>query len=399
MSRRQLPPQVKRVSVIDRKTRKPVIRYQVTVDTGINPQTGRRQQTRRRYATEREARKALAEIVNATATGQYVARTTHTVDQLCVDNLAGRHSLRASSRVKIEYDLEAFRQRYGTLPVQRLTKAHIDALVADLMAGGTKTAKGKTRRPWSAQSVNKVIATIDQVLADAKAQGIISRNVAELVSRVAGPHKSLATYTEAEVQKLLGAIADDRLAHAWELALSGLRRGEIAGLRWADVDLDGNELSIANNRVAAGSRSVENDPKSAASRRTLPLPDRIVTVLRSAKARQSAERLALGADYGSGEYVVSNEAGEPYAPGVLSRYWQETLQAAGIRHIKLHAARHTCATLMHLQGVPVAVIAAWIGHKDASLTMKLYAHSQDDALKAAGATLDRVVTSRDTDTG
>jgi integrase len=85
------------------------------------------------------------------------------------------------------------------------------------------------------------------------------------------------------------------------------------------------------------------------------------------------------------------------APAVLSRYWRDALKAAGIRHIKLHAARHTCATLMHLQGVPVAVIAAWIGHKDASLTMRLYAHSQNDALKAAGTTLDRVVTSCDID--
>jgi integrase len=66
------------------------------------------------------------------------------------------------------------------------------------------------------------------------------------------------------------------------------------------------------------------------------------------------------------------------------------VKSAGIRHIKLHAARHTCPTLMHLQGVPVAVIAAWIGHKDASLTMRLYAYSQDEALKAAGASLDRV---------
>lgn len=76
---------------------------------------------------------------------------------------------------------------------------------------------------------------------------------------------------------------------------------------------------------------------------------------------------------------------------MLSRYWAEAVEASGVRHIKLHAARQTCATLMHLSGVPVAVIAAWIGHKDASLTMKLYAHSQDEALKAAGAALDRVV--------
>jgi integrase len=174
-----------------------------------------------------------------------------------------------------------------------------------------------------------------------------------------------------------------------------LRRGEIAGLRWGDVDLESKTLSIVNNRVMAGGRSVENDPKSMASRRTLPLPDRLVSVLRSAKARYSAERLALGG--GAFGYVVSNEAGEPYSPAVLSRYWRDAVKAAGVRHIKLHAARHTCATLMHLQGVPVAVIAAWIGHKDASLTMRLYAHSQNDALKSAGESLNRVVTFCDTE--
>ena len=84
---------------------------------------------------------------------------------------------------------------------------------------------------------------------------------------------------------------------------------------------------------------------------------------------------------------------------MLSRYCRETVQAAALRVIKLHAARRTCAILMHLQGVPVAVIAAWIGHKDASLTMRLYAHSQFAALQDAGASLDRVVTSLDTQSG
>ena len=115
-------------------------------------------------------------------------------------------------------------------------------------------------------------------------------------------------------------------------------------------------------------------------------------MLEAAKARQAAERLALGSAYRSGAYLVSNEIGDPYSPAVLFRYWRDAVKAAGVRHIKLHAARHTCATLMHLQGIPVAVIAAWIGHKDASLTMRLYAHSQDTALKAAGDTLNRVVT-------
>ena len=75
--------------------------------------------------------------------------------------------------------------------------------------------------------MNKVITTIDQVLADAKQQGLVARNVAENVNRVAQAYKGFDTYTEAEVQALLAAVADDRLGHAWELALSGLRRGEI----------------------------------------------------------------------------------------------------------------------------------------------------------------------------
>jgi integrase len=389
MPRQQLPPQIKKLDVFDRKTGKTVVRYQLTLDSGVNPLTGNRQQVRRRYATEKQARDALAEIGDQSSKGTFVARAALTVEQMCQDYLTGRHNLRPTSAAKLEYDLGPLRERHGDMPVQRLTKAQLDTLVADLVAGGTKTAKGRTRRSWAPVSVNKAIDTWAMVLADAHQQGLVTRNVAEHVAHVAARHKQVDTYTEAEVTTLLAAIADNRLGHAWELALSGLRRGEVAGLRWCDIDLKAKTLSIANNRVSAAGVTVENDPKSATSRRTLPLPDRLVSVLKAAKARQAAERLALGT--GAFAYVVSNEIGEPYSPAVLSRYWRDTVKAAGVRHIKLHAARHTCATLMHLQGVPAAVIAAWIGHKDASLTMRLYAHSQDDALKAAGATLDRVV--------
>ena len=390
MARQQLPPQIKKIEVTDRKTGKTVLRYQVTVDAGLNRETGRRQQVRRRYATEREARAALAEVTDAAVQGTFVPRRAITVREVCENYVAGRHKLRATSKAKLNYDLQPLIERHGDMPVQRLTKAHIDALVADLLAGGTKTGKERTRRAWGAVAVNKFTQTVAMVLADAQRQALVHGNVAEHVDPVAVRHRIVDTYTEEEVQALLVSIANDRLAHAWELALCGLRRGEIAGLRWVDVDLDGKTLSVMNNRVDAGGEAVENDPKSAMSRRTLPLPDRLVSVLRGAKARQAGERLALGA--GPWEYVVSNEAGLPYHPQVLSRYWQDAVKAAGLRPIKLHAARHTAATAMHLAGVPVAVIAAWIGHKDASLTMRLYTHSQDPALKAAGDTFNRVVT-------
>lgn len=118
------------------------------------------------------------------------------------------------------------------------------------------------------------------------------------------------------------------------------------------------------------------------------IPDRLVGALRDARERQRVERIDAGPAYRLGAYVVSNEIGDPYSPAVLSRYWPDTLARVGMRHLKLHGARHTAATLMRPEGVPVAVIAAWIGRKDASLTMKLYAHSQDDALNIAATAID-----------
>src|SRR5712672_3959667 len=183
--RRQLPPQIKKLSITDRRTGKTVVRYQVTVDTGVSPSTGRRRQARCRYSTEKEARAALAEIADATVKGQFVARSAVTVEQVCADYIAGRHKLRRSSLAKLAYDLEPLREQHGSLPVQRLAKAHLDRLVADLLSGGTLTAKGRIRRPWSAVAVNKVIATIDQVLPDAHTQGLVARNVAQNLNRVA----------------------------------------------------------------------------------------------------------------------------------------------------------------------------------------------------------------------
>lgn len=388
MTRQQLPPQIKKVEVIDRSTGKRVVRYRVKVDVGAHPDTGKRQQAKRHCRTESEARKLLSELQNKAATGTYVSPSKVTVEEVCANYIAGRHNMRESSLAKLAYDLAPLRERHGKMAVQKLTKAHIDKLVGDLVAGGTKTAMGRTRRPWSAVAVNKVISTIDQVLDDALDQKIVTSNVASKVARVSSAQKDVDTFTVAEVDQLRLQFAKDRIGHAWELALYGLRRGEIAGLRWADVDLRAKTLSVANNRVSAGGATVENDPKSHASRRELPLPDRLATVLRAARKRQAAERLALGEYYGSGEYVVSNEIGEPYNPAVLSRYWADAVKAAGVRHIKLHGGRHTAATLMHLDGVPVAVIAAWIGHSDPTLTLRVYAHSQNDALKAAGQSLD-----------
>ncbi|KUI13460.1 recombinase XerD [Mycolicibacterium acapulense] len=394
MSRQQLPPQIKKIDVTDRKTGKSVVRYQLTVDAGSDPITGRRRQVRRRFKTEREAREELGRITEQAATDTFVPRKAVTVEDLCKDWLASLHNARATTVNAYRYALAPLRERHGDLAVQKLTRPDLDRLLMDLRDGGTTTAKGRARRPWLPRSLNKAVDAWRAVLAYGVERRELPHNVAVAMKKAPRQHKEMQTYTPEEIRRVLRTADRDRSGHLWYLALSGLRRGEIAGLRWTDVDLDAGTISIERNRVQAGAGNVvEGDPKTLSSRRVLPLDDGLVAVLRRASARSAEERLSLGPAHADSGYVAVNEIGEPYTPDTLTRMWLKLAKAAGVRPIRLHDARHSCGTAMHLRGVPLAVIAKWLGHADASVTARLYAHSQDDALRAAGQSLGAVVTS------
>ena len=394
MSRRQLPPQIKKVEVLDRKSSKTVVRYQLTVDAGISSETGKRQQVRRRYATEKQARDALAEITQQVSSDAFVPRKTVTVEDLCADWIASLHNARATTVNAYRFSLAPLRERHGDLPAQKLTRPDLDKLLIALRDGGTATAKGKPRRAWSARSLNKAVDAWRVMLAYGVERRELSHNVAASMKKVPRVRREMATYTPDEIRRVLRTADKDRNGHLWYLALSGLRRGEVAGLKWSDVDLDAGTVTIARNRVQAGAGTVvENAPKTVSSRRTLPLDDGLIGVLRRASARYAQEKLALGAAYTDSGYVAVNEIGEPYTPDTLTRMWHKLAKAAGVRPIRLHDARHSCGTALHLRGVPLAVIAKWLGHADAATTARTYAHSQDNALRAAGQSLGAVVTS------
>jgi integrase len=148
--------------------------------------------------------------------------------------------------------------------------------------------------------------------------------------------------------------------------------------------LENKTLRIGATRVDVGGRAFDQDePKTANAGRVLPIPDALLAELTAAKNRQSVEKLALGEAYADRGFVVCNEAGEPYHPSTLSTLWQAALRNLDVPQIRLHDARHTCATLMHLQGVPIVLVAAWLGHADVSFTLRTYVHAQPEALELA----------------
>lgn len=387
--RRQLPPQIKRVQLAQRDGGRRVVRYQLTVDVG--QVDGKRKQLRKRYRTEKEARAALDAVRGEVSRGTYVHPTKVTLAEACENWLAAKHGLKPSTLHGHRVNLAAAIAELGDIEVQKLTKRDIDDLVATLRAGGLPSPTGKVRKPWSPRSINYMLGLLTAVLKDQMRQGQVVRNVAELVDRIPADPKPPDTFTPSELQQVLDHIDGDRYAIAWQLALTGLRRGEVAGLRWSDVDLDARTLQIATTRLRFGKNLVEDTPKSRAGRRTLPIPDHLAATLRGARAIQAADRLALGEEYTASGFVVVNELGEALSPHALTSRWARMLKAAGVRHIRFHDARHTCGTLMHLQDVPIALISAWLGHASKAFTMATYVHSQPEALTAAAQSFAKVV--------
>jgi integrase len=402
--RQQLPPQIRKIEVTNRRTGKPMVRYQLTVDVAADRETGRRRQIRRRFATEAAARAELGKVQGGIVGGTYIHASKLTVDQACEAWLASKHSLKDSTLAGHRSKLQALRDELGSIEVQKLSKADLDDLVGRLRRGEVEG-----RKPWSPRSCNYMLYLVRVMFDDQVKQGDLVRNVAALVDGVAGDPRTFRTLTEDEMFRILDHDCRDR--HLWTLALYGLRRGEIAGLRWASVSLSDEpvgegegalppkHLRIAENRVTIGKTILTGTPKSKASKRTLPLPDEVVDVLKAARKRQLEERLAYGQGYGGGEYVACDEAGQPYHPNLLWFLWVRMLDDLKIKRVRLHDARHTCGTLMGLRGVPIAVISEWLGHSSPAFTMAVYVHSQNQALKTAANSFARVVTSGDTETG
>jgi len=152
-------------------------------------------------------------------------------------------------------------------------------------------------------------------------------------------------------------------------------------------------LTVAGERIIVDGRVVHDEPKSERGKRTLPLETGLADALTRLQLRQREEAEAAGeaytttcADCGQAHIVV-DELGDPVHPESYSDRFEVLVRKAKLPRIRLHDTRHTCGTLMHLRGVPAVVIAAWLGHANAAFTIKTYVHSQDDALRAAGAHL------------
>jgi integrase len=237
--------------------------------------------------------------------------------------------------------------------------------------------------------VQYVHATIRKALNDAVRWGLLVRNPAHQAAAPTPRRGELRTWTANELRGFLESVRSDRLYAAWQLAaLTGMRRGEVLGLRWADVDLDTGWLSVRQTVVMVDNQPQVSEPKTARGRRRIALDPDTIAALRAHHTTQAAERLAAGPAWQGRDLVFTGQDGAPLHPEYVRRRFDRHLHHAGLPRIRFHDLRHTHATLALQAGVHPKVVSERLGHTTVAMTLDIYSHAipamqQDAAVTVA----------------
>lgn len=259
-----------------------------------------------------------------------------------------------------------------------LTPGRIAQLYATLRTSGRRRRTGGL----SESTVHAVHVLIGKVLTYAVETGALASSPVTRLPRDSRPKAQapdpakLKVWTREQTARFLAATATDDLAPLWRLAIdSGMRRGELAALRWDDVDLDAGAVTVRRNRVTIGYEVSEGTPKTRQGQRSIHLAPETVTALRAHRKAQAERQLAWGPAWADRDGLVfTREDGSPMHPQTIGWHLRQASRAAGLPPIGVHGLRHTSATLGLAAGVPLKVMSERLGHSSTTVTADLYQH-------------------------
>jgi integrase len=358
------------------------------IDLPPGPDGKRRQKRVGGFATEREARRALAQAKLDAEAGRLRYAGRRTVGELAHEWLeAVRPNRKASTNSNWAWLMRAYVvPRIGHVRLDRLGPADVQRLYSELRSSGAQGGK-----PLSGTQVRNIHGVLHNALNYAVRIGYIARNPTDAIDRPRNDTEERPVYGPDEVRRFMTAADGDRLQAMWYLVLAtGLRRAELAGLRWRDVALDRAPatLAVRTTRTTAGHAVVEYDPKSKSSRRLLHLDKRTAELLGLHFGAMAAEAEKRG-EPTVPQYVFVDEFGDPYHPAQLTRYLHALQRRAGLPEITLHDLRHTAATVALLAGVHPKVVSERHGHASTQITLDRYSHVLESMQVAAADAIGR----------
>jgi integrase len=355
------------------------------VDVGVG--IDRRQTRRRGFATRKAAQAELTRILGTLEQRTYVVPKRQTLSAFLTDVWlpAIEHTIKPGTfeSYRRNVRLHIAERSIGRRPLQEVDPTDLNALYAALLAGDDQ------HRPLGPRSVAYVAAILHRAFRDAIRWQAVIRNPTDAADPPrTSARKEMQTWSGAQVRTFVDSVDNDRLRGCWWLlANTGMRRGEVLGLRWEDVDFDAGTLRIVRTLITTdvqrkGSPGMAwGASKTAKGRRTVALDPATVTALRAHRTRQVEERLAMGGDYQ--DLVVCQLDGTPIHPKTISYQFGKAVRAAKLPPIRLHDLRHTHATLALKAGIHPRVVQERLGHANVSITLDTYSHVDLDMQAAA----------------
>jgi integrase len=223
--------------------------------------------------------------------------------------------------------------------------------------------------------VRNIHAMLHRALRDAVRLGYLVRNVADAVTPPRAASPELQVWTPEQLRTFLTSARQDRLYALWLLvATTGMRRAELAGLRWVDVDLAAARLSPRRPRVVVNYVVHESEPKTRMGKRSLALDPATLAALQEHQAHQEQERAEVGAAWTDSGLVFTRPDGAPLHPDLITDWFRRLARAAGLPPIRLHDVRHSYATAALAAGVPAKVVSERLGHATVAITLDVYSH-------------------------
>lgn len=272
----------------------------------------------------------------------------------------------------------------GDTPLASLTPQQVQGFLAGMVKSGL-----------SERTALYAYTILKRALSQAVRWNLIVRNVCDFVDPPRAARNEMKVFSREQAQAFLQHVQGDRLEAYYTVAMSiGLRLGEALGLRWLDVDWARSTLTVQHSLQRLDGRLQLLEAKTPMSNRAIKMPTLIVKALRAHLARQDEERLAAGPRWKESGHVFTNALGGPVEPRNMIRQYKGHLAAAGLPDMRVHDMRHTAASLMFAQGIPLKMISEILGHSSSRVTLDIYAHIYDEGRQQAADQIDEIFSAK-----